>query len=166
MPRPFRCLGPGPLLSLSTARASRVRSRTPSVSSTWRRTRSSTPGTRSRTSRTPTQFKDAVNTLRAMQVSDKIFGEGQKLPKNWLVPLAACLAAHAVILIAGLQYYYGVHMPANNPTWRKVVNKEWEEAINTSPWDHMSHVWQYSDNYAAVLGDIAAPGPRRFYIPA
>ncbi|EPY31770.1 cytochrome c oxidase VII [Strigomonas culicis] len=114
----------------------------------------------------PQQFKDAVNTLRAMQVSDKIFGEGQKLPKNWLVPLAACLAAHAVILIAGLQYYYGVHMPANNPTWRKVVNKEWEEAINTSPWDHMSHVWQYSDNYAAVLGDIAAPGPRRFYIPA
>ncbi|EPY39567.1 cytochrome c oxidase VII [Angomonas deanei] len=101
-----------------------------------------------------------------MRISDKLFGEGMKMPKRTIPLMLACLGTHAAILISGLSYYYGVHMPANNPTWRKTVNKEWEEAINNSPWDHMSHVWQYSDHYAIVLGDTAAPGRRKFYIPA
>jgi len=50
--------------------------------------------------------------------------------------------------------------------WRKVVNKEWEEAINNSPWDHRSHVWAYCDVYAASVGDLVLPGQRHFYIPA
>ena len=114
----------------------------------------------------PQQFKDAVDTVRAMRVSDKFFGEGIKLPRHPIVRIASILAVHLGLLFAGIRYYYGTVTPANNPTWRKVVNKEWEEAINNSPWDHMSHVWQYSDTYAAVLGDTAAPGKRKFFIPA
>ncbi|KAG5477514.1 hypothetical protein CUR178_05218 [Leishmania enriettii] len=114
----------------------------------------------------PQQFKDAVDTVVAMRVSDKIFGEGQKLPRHPVLLMLMVLATHGFVLFSALRYYYGSHMPANNPTWRKTVNKEWEEAINNSPWDHMSHVWQYSDEYAAALGDTAAPGQRKFYIPA
>lgn len=112
------------------------------------------------------QYKDAVDTVRAMRVSDKFFGEGQKLPRMFLIKLLGTLGLYGLAVYSGLRYYYTVHVPANNPTWRKVVNKEWEEAINTSPWDHMSHVWNYSDQYAAVLGDAVAPGRRKFYIPA
>ncbi|EAN95980.1 cytochrome oxidase subunit VII [Trypanosoma cruzi] len=112
------------------------------------------------------QYKDAVDTVRAMSVSDKFFGEGQKLPRRPVVKMMGALLIEGLLVYAVIRYYYGVYVPANNPTWRKVVNKEWEEAINTSPWDHMSHVWQYSDQYAAVMGDTASPGPRKFYIPA
>ncbi|KEG09406.1 cytochrome c oxidase VII [Trypanosoma grayi] len=112
------------------------------------------------------QYKDAVDTVRAMQVSDKFFGEGTKLPRHPILKLMVSFGLYASVVYAGLRYYYGVYVPANNPTWRKVVNKEWEEAINNSPWDHMSHVWQYSDQYASVIGEAGSPGPRKFYIPA
>lgn len=114
----------------------------------------------------PQQFKDAVDTVRAMRVSDKIFGEGYKLPKHAFVKLLGIVGLQSLVLFVGIKYFYGTHMPANNPTWRKVVNKEWEEAINNSPWDHMSHVWQYSDQYAVNIGNSITPGRRRFYIPA
>ena len=102
----------------------------------------------------PQQFKDSVDTIRAMQQSDKFFGEGLKLP------------IHTALMYFGIYKFYTEYVPANNPSWRKVVNKEWEEAINNSPWDHMSHVWQYSDTYASVIGDAAVAGKRKFYIPA
>jgi hypothetical protein len=114
----------------------------------------------------PQQFKDSVDTIRAMQTSDKFFGEGLKLPQHPWLKLLVVAALHTAALYYGLYKYYTEYVPANNPSWRKVVNKEWEEALNNSPWDHMSHVWQYSDTYAAVIGDAAAAGQRKFYIPA
>ncbi|KAH9599625.1 hypothetical protein LSM04_008936 [Trypanosoma melophagium] len=114
----------------------------------------------------PQQYKDALDTVVAMRVSDKFFGEGVKLPRHTLLKLVGILSTFALSVFATIRYYYGVYVPANNPTWRKVVNKEWEEAINNSPWDHMSHVWQYSDQYAAVIGEAGSPGRRKFYIPA
>ncbi|AAZ10176.1 cytochrome oxidase subunit VII [Trypanosoma equiperdum] len=112
------------------------------------------------------QYKDAVDTVRAMRTSDKFFGEGVKLPHHPLIKMGVILSIHGYLTYCCLRYYYGTHVPANNPTWRKIVNKEWEEAINNSPWDHMSHVWQYSDQYASSIGEAAALGRRKFYIPA
>ncbi|KAH8605625.1 hypothetical protein ERJ75_001596100 [Trypanosoma vivax] len=114
----------------------------------------------------PQQYRDAVDTVRAMRVSDRFFGEGQKLPRKTFLKICGLISIQFALTYACLRYYYGTHVPANNPTWRKVVNKEWEEAINNSPWDHMSHVWQYSDQFAACIGDTGSPGPRKFYIPA
>nr|CCD13665.1 unnamed protein product [Trypanosoma congolense IL3000] len=112
------------------------------------------------------QYKDAVDTIRAMRVSDRFFGEGVKYPRHPFIKMAVILAMHGTLTYTCLRYYYGTHVPANNPTWRKIVNKEWEEAINNSPWDHMSHVWQYSDQYASSIGEAVSPGRRKFYIPA
>ncbi|ORC85731.1 cytochrome c oxidase VII [Trypanosoma theileri] len=114
----------------------------------------------------PQQYKDAVDTVVAMRVSDKFFGEGNKLPRYAAIKVAGALAVLGSAIFSVLRYYYCVYTPANNPTWRKVVNKEWEEAINNSPWDHMSHVWQYSDQYATVIGEASSSGRHKFYIPA
>lgn len=114
----------------------------------------------------PQTYKDAVDTLRRMKVSDKFFGEGYKLPHHALLKLAGIFVFG--VSCAGLvtNYYYTRYIPANNPTWRKVVNKEWAEAINNSPWDHMSHVYQYTDISAANLGNVQVRGKRHFIIPA
>lgn len=114
----------------------------------------------------PRQFKDAVDTVRAMSISDRLFGEGQKRSRHMFLVVAGSITAIWLSVFFILRYYYSVYMPANNPTWRKVINKEWEEAISNSPWDHMSHVWQYSDQYGATIGDASAPGPRHYLIPS
>lgn len=114
----------------------------------------------------PQQFKDSVDKLKRMSKSDKFFGEGMKRPHHTLLKIAGVLSFFVVGNAMILQWFYGTHMPAVNPSWRKVMNKEWEEAINNSPWDHRSHVWQYADVYAANLGSVVGPGQRKFYIPA
>jgi len=75
-------------------------------------------------------------------------------------------AATMAVLYAFVQWYYLQYVPANNPSWRKMMNKEWDEAINNSPWDHMSHVYQYVDIYACNGGDLITRGSKKFYIPA
>ena len=114
----------------------------------------------------PQQFKDAVDTARRMKVSDKFFGDGVKYPNNVGLKVFTMFSLTALFGFALLHRYYTVWIPANNPSWRKVMNKEWEEAINNSPWDHRSHVWQYCDIYACCLGDVASAGQKKFYIPA
>lgn len=114
----------------------------------------------------PQQFKDAVDKLRAMAFTDKFWGYGVKEPHHVWKKTFAVQAVFAIGTLASMQYFYGTHMPAVNPSWRKIFNKEWEEAINNSPWDHRSHVWQYSDVYAAQIGSVVSGGPRKFYIPA
>ncbi len=114
----------------------------------------------------PQQYRDAVDTLRAMKYSDKLIGEGVKPPPYVHVKAFGCFLVVWAIVAAIINWMYGTYMPANNPSWRKIMNKEWEEAINNSPWDHRTHVWKYADVYAAALGDTVAPGQRKFYIPA
>ena len=114
----------------------------------------------------PQQFKDAVDTVRAMSRSNRIFGDGLKLPHRHWSKLSVIVFGTWAAVYLSLYQFYSVYIPANNPTWRKIVNKEWEEALNNSPWDHMTHVWQYSDVYATVLGEAAVAGQRKFYIPA
>lgn len=114
----------------------------------------------------PQQFKDAVDIVRRMRNSDNFWGDGVKKPHNALIKIGGATLATLVFGFVLLHRYYTVYIPATNPSWRKVVNKEWEEAINNSPWDHRSHVWQYCDVYACCAGDITAPGQRKFYIPA
>ena len=114
----------------------------------------------------PQQYKDAVDTVKAMSTSDKFFGEGLKMPRHPWLKLGGVWIIHASLMWYGIHTYYTSYVPANNPSWRKVVNKEWEEAINNSPWDHMSHVWQYSDTYGVVIGNVVSAGKKKFYIPA
>lgn len=114
----------------------------------------------------PQQFKDAVDITRRMRMSDAFWGEGVKRPHNSGIKVAGLVLFELTVVFLFLHRYYTVYIPAVNPSWRKVVNKEWEEAINNSPWDHRSHVWQYCDVYAACGGDVTAPGQRKFYIPA
>jgi hypothetical protein len=114
----------------------------------------------------PQQFKDAVDTVRKMQYSDRFFGYGLKDPAYLWPKVFAVQLGWTVLAGAIVSWLYGTYIPQTNPSWRKVVNKEWEEAINNSPWDHRSHVWQYCDVYAASVGDVILPGQRKFYIPA
>jgi hypothetical protein len=114
----------------------------------------------------PQQFKDSVDKLKRMAFSDKFFGDGMKRPHNLFIKSGLTMAFFFVWFGLTLQWFYGSYMPAVNPSWRKIMNKEWEEAINNSPWDHRSHVWQYCDVYAANLGSVTGPGQRKFYIPA
>lgn len=114
----------------------------------------------------PQQYKDAVDTCRKMKYSFSFFGDGNKQAHNQRLKIAAIMGAFSIVDLMFMRWIYASYLPANNPSWRKVMNKEWEEAINNSPWDHRSHVWQYCDVYAASLGDIIGPGQRKFYIPA
>ena len=114
----------------------------------------------------PQQYKDAVDTARAMQVSGRFFGSGIKPSHHFFAKVMAAGLVAFGFALACATYFYGTYLPANNPSWRKIVNKEWEEAINNSPWDHRSHVWAYCDVYAASVGDLTLPGQRKFYIPA
>ena len=114
----------------------------------------------------PQTFKDAVNTLRAMRVSDKFFGEGLKMPRNPYIKLAGVFAVQFFLTWNAVNYYYTSYLPATNPSWRKVMNKEWDEAINNSPWDHRTHVWQYADVTAANIGNVLVAGQHKYYIPA
>ena len=114
----------------------------------------------------PQQYKDAVDTCRAMRRSHYFFGHGVKLPTHPLIKAVGCLAVSGGMIWGGVHYYYAVWVPANSPTWRRFMNKEWEEAINNSPWDHMSHCWLYSDQTGAVMGNATTAGRKKFYVPA
>lgn len=114
----------------------------------------------------PQQFKDAVDTTRRMMISERFFGEGVKMPRYGKAKLLSLLAIHSGLIYVSLTYYYTQWLPATNPSWRKVVNKEWEEAMNNSPWDHLTHVWGYSDRATINLGVGAGRGQKKFYIPA
>jgi hypothetical protein len=114
----------------------------------------------------PQQYKDAVDTARAMQYTDRFFGHGMKYPRHMHAKIFGMFAITFGTASLVASYFYSTYLPQNNPSWRKIVNKEWEEAINNSPWDHRSHVWAYCDVYAASIGDICLPGQRKFYIPA
>ena len=113
----------------------------------------------------PQQFRDTVDTVRRMAVSDKFFGSGFKFGTNSLLKLFGVQAVMWAFLLFVTHRYYTVYVPANNPTWRKVMNKEWEEAINNSPWDHRSHVWMYCDVIGVCLGDCWTAGQKKFYVP-
>jgi hypothetical protein len=114
----------------------------------------------------PQQYKDAVDTLRKMRVCDKFFGDGCKWPEHCAIKTAGCLSIIIGINYAFTCWVYGSYAPANNPTWRKIHNKEWDEAVNNSPWDHMSHAWGYSDTQSVNFGCVTSGGPRKFIIPA
>lgn len=114
----------------------------------------------------PQQFKDAVDTSRIMMISDNFFGDGMKPGHNMWLKMGGFSIIMFAFATAIANYFYGTYLPTNNPSWRKVMNKEWEQAINNSPWDHRSHVWAYCDVYAASVGDLVLPGQRHFYLPA
>lgn len=165
MPRPFGVWAPATTMA-------EFRSRMPTLSSVtfrsiWSARRSTYYSPEAMAHfKDPQQFKDAVDTCRRMMVSDKFFGEGVKLPHNHVLKLLGCFAVHSLLVYWSLVYYYQSWLPANNPSWRKVVNKEWEEAVNNSPWDHMTHVWGYSDIASTNIGTAVGVGVRKFYIPA
>lgn len=114
----------------------------------------------------PQQFRDAVDTVVKMRFSDRPFGHAMRPPPYVHIK---CFGVFS-ILVAGMaamqNWFYSSYVPANNPSWRKVMNKEWEEAMNNSPWDHRTHVWKYAEVNAACLGNTVDLGQRKFYIPA
>ena len=114
----------------------------------------------------PQQYKDTVDTLIRMRHTDKFFGDGCQWPTHPILKTLGLLAAVTGANYMVVVWFYTKYLPANNPTWRKTVNKEWEEAINNSPWDHMSHVWAYTDISSVTLGNAATRGRKKFIIPA
>lgn len=114
----------------------------------------------------PQQFRDSVDTVRKMMYSDKITGHGMRPCRQVHAKTFVLFLGISAVMLWMMNWFYSSYVPANNPSWRKVMNKEWEEAINTSPWDHRTHVWKYCDMSAACLGDAVAMGQRKFYIPA
>ena len=113
----------------------------------------------------PQHFRDVVDTCRRMSHTDRFFGHGWKYGSNSLLKGGCAIGFFMSFLVFITHRYYTVYVPANNPTWRKVMNKEWEEAINNSPWDHRSHVWMYCDVTGVTMGDVFAGGQKKFYIP-
>ena len=114
----------------------------------------------------PQAFKDHVDRIKEMRFSDKFFGQGFKYPRYHSTKVFGCVCFLTSINMSLTWYFYNRWVPARNPTWRKIVNKEWEEAINNSPWDHRSHVWTYSNVHAAHLGSVSTHGAKKFYIPS
>jgi hypothetical protein len=114
----------------------------------------------------PQQFKDTVDTLRKMRYSDKFWGDGCRMPEGALWKTGLGVLGFVTPCWVFTTWFYESYMPANNPTWRKIKNKEWEEAINNSPWDHMSHAWGYSDAQGVNFGAASTRGKKRFIIPA
>ena len=115
----------------------------------------------------PQYFKDCLNKIRASAVDHNHFcGFGLRPGSNNGKKVCATSCAFLLLMLAITQWFYGSYLPQNNSRWRKMMNKEWEEAINNSPWDHRTHVWLYCDIYCACLGDITSLGRKKFYIPA
>jgi len=114
----------------------------------------------------PQAFKDHIDRIREMRYSDKFFGQGFKYPRQMAAKVALVTGSLILLDLGITWFFYNRWVPARNPTWRKIVNKEWEEAINNSPWDHRTHVWAYSNIVAMNLGATTLPGPKKFYIPA
>ena len=114
----------------------------------------------------PQHFKDTTDTLRSMRTAEKFFGDGCKWPAHAIIKMTVMVAIEVAIAWLFVVWFYTKYVPANNPTWRKTVNKEWDEAINNSPWDHMSHVWAYTDISGVTLGTASIRGKKKFIIPA
>ena len=115
----------------------------------------------------PQYYKDCLNKIRSSAVDHVHFtGQGTRPGYMNAWKLGGVSTAIFCSYIAMTQWFYGSYLPQNNSRWRKMMNKEWEEAINNSPWDHRTHVWLYCDIYAACLGDITSLGRKKFYIPA
>lgn len=114
----------------------------------------------------PQHCRDCIDKIRSIRTDSSFFGDGGFTPpeNEWwkLWGAEAALVAWAFLC---QQIYYNFYMASNNPRMRKLVNKEWEEAINNSPWDHRSHCWLYSDMYGVCLGDLTSLGRKKFYIP-
>eukprot|EP00759_Apiculatamorpha_spiralis_P032486 PhF_6_TR33873/c1_g1_i1/m.49709 len=115
----------------------------------------------------PQTFKDHVDRLKSMAYTNKFFGEGFKFSPYMHVKVQGVVGTIALANASFCWYYYNKWIPARNPTFRKIVNKEWEEAMNNSPWDHRTHVWAYSTAHAVHLGHLTdRGGNKKFYIPA
>ena len=115
----------------------------------------------------PQHFKDCLHKIIA-QSTDRVhfFGNGLKHPSGYEAKQLVAMGLVIFFSLSVTQWLYGSYLPQNNSRWRKMMNKEWEEAINNSPWDHRTHVWLYCDVYSATLGDITSLGRKKFYIPS
>ena len=114
----------------------------------------------------PQAFRDHVDTVKNMKYSKKFLGDGVKFHRHMWMNCLLVMMVQTVVNMGLIWYYYNRWVPATSPTWRKFMNKEWEEAINNSPWDHRSHVWQYTKISAAHVGCLTSAGSKKFYIPS
>ena len=114
----------------------------------------------------PQAYRDFIDRLRTFKHSDKFFGEGVKESNYFNAKVFGAVSLYGAVALSCTWYFYNVIVPTSSPTWRKFMNKEWEEAIDNSPWNHMSHVWEYSNICSAALGSVVSAGPKKFYIPA
>eukprot|EP00009_Paramoeba_aestuarina_P006145 CAMPEP_0201516348 /NCGR_PEP_ID=MMETSP0161_2-20130828/7701_1 /ASSEMBLY_ACC=CAM_ASM_000251 /TAXON_ID=180227 /ORGANISM="Neoparamoeba aestuarina, Strain SoJaBio B1-5/56/2" /LENGTH=120 /DNA_ID=CAMNT_0047913447 /DNA_START=163 /DNA_END=525 /DNA_ORIENTATION=- len=113
----------------------------------------------------PQAFRDHYDRIKSLKYTDKFFGEGLKESKYFNAKIYGIVGTIQIINLAMTWYFYCRFVPATSPTWRKFMNKEWEEAINNSPYDHRSHVWHYSNVCGATLASVVQAGSKKFYIP-
>ena len=113
----------------------------------------------------PQAYRDHYDRLKTFKYTTKFFGDGVKESQYFNAKIFGAVSLVSMINVGLTWFFYNRWVPATSPTWRKFMNKEWEEAIDNSPWDHRSHVWAFSNVCSASLGSICSAGSKKFYIP-